>query len=148
VRDGDIYFWAWKDTSERFMPYHCCACIAVVENGILRDTYWTGTSDNKVITSKVAALTYKGNVEDMRTIHESEIGYYLPEAVVDMRHPNDSRAPIYVKKDAARDAACMTELLQYRIERERSNISYAEFHIVELEGALKKVAAGKLEEVR
>lgn len=147
MRDGDIYFWSWKNASERFMPYHCCARIAVVKNGVLLDTFWHG-SDNKVITRKVATLTYKGNVDEMRTIHEGEIDYYRHEDVVDMRHPNDSRAPIYVKKEASRNAARMTERLLWRLESERSKISFAEGQIAELEDALEKVASGLLEEVR
>jgi hypothetical protein len=146
VKDGDIYFWSWKDVSGRFMPYHCCARIAVVKNGVLLDTFWHG-SDNRVITRKVATLTYKGNVEEMRTIHEGEIDYYRREDVVDMRHPNDSRAPIYVKKEASRNAARMTEALQHRIERERNSIRIAEMSIRGLEEALARVDAGKLEEV-
>lgn len=148
MRDGDIYFWSWKDASERFMPYHCCARIAVVKNGILRDTYLTGTSDNRIITADVADLTYKGNIEDMRSIHWGEVDFYRSEDVVDMRHPNDSRAPIYVKKDATRDAAGMIEALRYQIERELSKIRSSEHRITELEGALAKVAAGQLADVR
>src|SRR3546814_12177318 len=79
LRDGDIYFWSWKDAGERFMPYHCCACIAVVGGGVLRDTFWTATSDNRVITDDVAHLTHQGNVQDMPTIPAGAIDFSRPE---------------------------------------------------------------------
>lgn len=147
MRDGDIYFWRWKDDIDRYMPYHCCSQKAIVKNGVMVDTFWGQSVSNKVLRPDEVVSEFKGNVDEMMEIRHYETDCYRREDIIDMRHSNDSRAPIYVKRGTPRDQKTMKEAIEYRIEKRRSEIHSAEWAIERLQQDLEKVNAGQLDDV-
>lgn len=149
MKNGDIYFWRWKEPRET-MPYHCCACKAEFANGLLMDTFWYPGSDSQYRWTAEEAeerlfLEYRGNENEMRPITEQEIDYYNSCDVVDMRHSNNSRAPIYVHKDAKRNQGRMLDYLEGKREREESKIRISQSTLERIAEAEKNVLAGDLD---
>ena len=146
MKDGDIYFWKWKNDIYRFMPYHCLSCKAIARDGQLVDTFWHD-SDNRVLSMDEIDAEFMGNEHDMSQISKREIDYYRREDVVDMRHANNSSAPIYVKVGAQRDPAVILEHLRYQVEKTESAIRSAQHDIKLLNGQIEAVNAGRLADV-
>lgn len=150
MKDGDIFHWTFKGENVQHGPfgsYHCCSQIAVFENGVLRDTYWSAGGSCRTVDPAKVNLTYRGNKRKMTEIRESVIQFYRPEDVVDMRHSNNSRAPIYIKPGAERDAETMRENIRWKIERCKSEINSANRRIEMLHEDLAKIEAGDLNKV-
>ena len=145
IKDGDIYFWKWKDLLGRFMPYHCWSQKAVVRDGVLHDTYWSPQS-HRVSLDKVV-LFFVANINDLTEIRAQEAPYYRSDDVVDMRHENDSGAKVYVKTGAKRDPAAMKKLASHEIEHRKYEISSANNRIEELNVAIAAIDAGQLDDV-
>lgn len=147
MKDGDIFFWSWKDSESRFMPYHCYSRKAIVADGCLVDTFWSTGGSNAVLDLEKVDVSYQGNQNEMETIHASEIDYYRPEDVVDMRHSNDSRAPIYIKGGAVRNQEAVLSHLRYKRERAEADIRYAQGLIQQLDEAIAAAECGQLDGV-
>lgn len=112
MRDGDIFRWSWKPELGRedygpYGDYHCTSQFAVFENGVLRDTFWGLGMDARRLDRDQVVLRHLGNRYDMTKIESWEIPYYRREDIVDTRHSNDSRAPIYLKSGAQKSADAM-----------------------------------------
>lgn len=149
MKDGDIYFWRWKDNRRHadgkpYGAYHCKSQKAIFENGALRDTYWCGLSGGRLNLDDVV-VEFQGNVNEMTEICEP--AYYLDKDVVDMRHPNSSTAKIYLKVGAVRDPDTMRELAAYQIERSESEIRYTQGLIEQLNEAITQIDAGELDKI-
>lgn len=145
--EGDIYFWRWKDTDRaRTSPYHCCSCIAVIESGFLRDTYWGNSSDGRNWTQERAVadldLTFKGNLNDLEAIKSYELPYYEEADTVDMRHANSSHAEVYRRKGSQRSKARTLAHIQYAREKEESAKRMAEWALDRLAKVEASVLAG------
>lgn len=147
--EGDIFF--WKYTLERYeqissrgwSPYHCKSQIAVVKGDLLKDTYWGMSGSEGRLDPSEVTLEFQGNPNTMTLIEPYERVFYRPEDVVDMSHPNNSGAPVYVKEGAARNAETMLEFYRYEMERERSAIEWAQHHIAEFAAAIAKIERGE-----
>lgn len=152
MRDGDVYHWRWKDDERDadcgpFRAYHCYSQIAVVKNGELCDTFWSDCSGAKVLDPSEIILDLRGNINDMSEIPEWEMPYYRPEAVVDMRHSNNSRAPIYLKAGAKRDAGVMLERVREKQREAERNIEFAQRRIKDMMEQERLILAGDLDAV-
>lgn len=153
MRDGDIFRWTWKpelgrDNHAPFGDYHCKSQIAIFEDGVLSDTFWSiGSSGGRVVRQESVDLHYLGNRHDMTTISAWELPYYRREDIVDTRHPNSSIAPIYLKAGASKDAGRMKEEASYRLETARGEKASAERAIERLEEALRLIESGSLDAV-
>lgn len=143
LRNGDIFDWWHRDSGLR--SYRSYSHRAVVTNGRLCDTYWS--TDATVLDPEAVELAYLGNVSEMTIIRPYERAYYRAEDVVDMRHANNSRAPVYVRPGAKRDAETMTTAVDSRIEDQRSAIRHAEWLITELEKTRTLINDGRLDDV-
>lgn len=151
LKEGNIYFWRWADAERDaqcgpYQSYHCCSQLAVVTNGKLMDTYWHG-SDNKVLDPASVSLTLLGNKDDLVEIREWDIHYYRREDIIDMRHPNNSSGPIYLRKGAERDAETMLEVIEHRLEQIRRDIEFGRHRIELLTAQAAQVRAGNFSEV-
>lgn len=145
LRDGDIYFWSWKDTANRFMPYHCRSQIAIVRDGQLVDTFWYDGHDNSVLRLDQIDLVYKGNEAELVKIDRWEVPYYEPSDIVDMSHSNNSGAPVYRQPDAKRSQARIIEHLEYKRDKCESQIRSAQDDISRISEALVRANAGELD---
>lgn len=149
MKEGDVYFWRWNDGVRLgdSMSYHCWSRIAVVgADGILRDTFWSDNSDKRVPIDK-AELTLRGNVNEMKEIHSYEAQFYCDKDVVDMRHSNNSNAPVYVVAGAERNPDVMRDLVLGRIDKARREVEYQKRLIETLNGELTAIDEGRLHEV-
>lgn len=149
-REGDIFRWRWKNDVRHadnapYRSYHCRSQIAVVRNGKLFDTFWGSPSYEHIISPDDVLLERQGNPEEMTKIHPADSHYYRREDLVDMRHSNNSRAPVYVKAGASRDPEVMAALVDYEIERRHSAIRSAQWDLERLADAKESIAAGKLD---
>ena len=150
--DGQIYQWRWADEAlhhdglRSWGSYHCKSQIAIVRNGRLIDTYWSDMSMDHVLDPARVLLTLYAD-EAWPQISEYQLPYYAPEDVASMRHPNNSRAPIYLRPGAQRNAERILQEIAYREEKARAEIRSAEHHLTRLAEALALLNAGKLDEV-
>lgn len=149
MREGDVFFWRWKDGARlgTSSPYHCWSRIAVVGgDGKLRDTFWSDNSDKLVPVDEVD-LTFRGNIREMTKIPYYEAQFYREQDVVDMRHSNNSHAPVYVVPNAAKDPVVMRALVLERIRNARQEVEYQTRLISTLEHELSAIDEGRLHEV-
>ena len=150
LRDGDIYFWRWTPEVEERRgqyAYHCKSRKAVADNGRLIDTYWgRGNTEYALDFGDIDAV-FQGNETDLRRIDRWTIDYYDPEDIVDLAHPNNSGAPVYIKPDATRSAARILEHLNYRREQAEYQIRSAQRNIELIAENIARVEAGDLDRV-
>lgn len=151
LREGDIYRWRWADPAKDadcgpYRSYHCYSKMAVVRDGRIVDTFWFGP-DNKALDPETVTLTLLGNVNDLREIRPCDVAYYRREDIVDMRHSNNSHGPIYLRKDAERDAKTMMEIIEHRIESSEREIKFATDRIERLRKDAELVRQGRIGEV-
>jgi len=152
LHEGDIYRWRWADSkrdgySGPFGSYHCKSQIAIVQDGRLHDTYWFGGGSERWLDPEKITLTFWANTSDLTEISKHSAIYYRREDVVDLRHPNNSHGPVYLRKGAERDAATMLSVIENRLDEARRDIELAQHRIEQLTREAEKVRAGKLSEV-
>jgi hypothetical protein len=70
--------------------------------------------------------------------------FYKPEDIVDMSHPNNTDATVYLKAGMGRAPERMKAYFEYAIDRARSDISSAHRRILECKEALEAIASGDL----
>lgn len=148
LRNGDIYRWYWREGHGGPLPYHCKSNLALVKDGHLFDTYWSwgSSADSEVDPSRVT-LTLLGNVNDMTKVRPYEARYYRRRDVVDMRHSNDSGAPVYVKAGARRDPGTMRELAFDIMRRAESEIRRLQERVKDMEAAVIAIDRGDFDDV-
>lgn len=149
LRDGDIFRWRWKDEDRHhdcapFRAYHCKSRIAVAEGGLLFDTYWSMRSSDHVVKPEGVILTHLGNMNDMTKIQPYQVAYYKRADIVDMRHANSTRGPIYLKTGAARDADMMRQEAERRIEEAQRSKESAVRTIKRMREVQDKIEQGDL----
>lgn len=160
-KDNDVFRWSYKsDIGNSVSTYWCKSRIAVVRNGSLCDTYWmhygddgnwSGLSDGHWWTPAEAAerleLEYQGNLSDYDRIEDYRAKLYAPADILDMRHGNDPRRPLFLRKGAKKDAATMLAEVQYRIEKAESEARMAQWAIERLTEDKAKIERGELDAV-
>ena len=124
LKDGQVYRWRWADEVKHieglqgWNSYHCKSRIAVVVGGRLLDTYWhiTGIipTDGEVDPARVTLELLCDT--SWPTIRDGEQQFYSADDLVDTRHENNSRAPIYLRPGAERSADAIRTLLARRQE--------------------------------
>lgn len=155
LREGDIYFWRWSDAQlenrlkynngSYSLVYWCKSQIAIVRDGLLIDTYWSDRSSERAIDPNHVVLTYQGNESELKKIPDYEIPYYEPTDVVDMRHSNGSREPVYVKPNAQRSKDRILEHLGALRNETESEISYRIRKLERLAVAIERVSKGDVD---
>lgn len=150
LREGDIYHWRWADEAQHadnapYRSYHCKSQLAVVKGGKLYDTYW-GTPDYPLEPERVS-LTLLCNSNEWEEISSYRVVYYDRSDIVDTRHANNSRAPIYLRPGAKRSQTAILEELAHREEQARSAIRSAEWQLDDVMKYRALVEADKLDEV-
>lgn len=144
-RHNDVYRWRWKDGCKPIIG--CYAHLAVFHNGKLRDTYWYDWSVASVIDLDRVDITLLGNIDDCEVIRHWDLPYYDPTDIIDMNHLNNSKAPIYLKKGAARSQEWMLARAEEKFAKAQRDKESAEREITKLHEVIKQIRAGNLDEV-
>ena len=147
MNEGDIYRWHWKGPYGQAKSYCCFAQIAVVFKGNLHDTYCGVLDKNAPLDLEEIEIKFQGNPDDMLKLMAGFEKFYRPEDIVDTRHPNNTRAPIYLKLGAQRDDAIMRTWIAAEFESNEAAIHRANNRIQGLQKALAQIEAGNLEAV-
>ena len=147
MRERDIYRWQWKTEHDRLSPYCCYSQICVVWKGELYDTFCGVLSEKSRLNKEEVETEFLGNEDDMIKLLAGSENYYRPEDVVDMRHPNNPRAPIYLKRGAERDADVMFAWANKELEENQTKVRAAQNRIKALHNALRLIESGQLQEV-
>ncbi|MDU8914048.1 hypothetical protein [Aestuariicoccus sp. MJ-SS9] len=147
MREQDVYRWQWKDDHNHLASYCCYSQICVVWKGELYDTYCGVLTERSRLNQDEVEIEFLGNQDDMIKLLAGSENYYRPEDVVDMRHPNNRRAPIYLKRGAERDADVMLAWALNAIEENQMQARAAQNRIKALQDAVKLIESGRLEEV-
>ena len=155
LRNGDILRWVWIDVPKTD-PYWCKSRVAIVNDGNLYDTFWIHHGSKFIqggwgpdfhgarsLPIEQVEMTVIGNIHDMDEIPRGDERYYDPADVVDLRHSNNTNAPLYIKKGAKRSAEKIAERIREKMaEAERTRLS-AERDINELREKLAYVESGE-----
>lgn len=142
-RENDVYRWHWKDGQKPMIG--CYAHLAVFHNGKLRDTYWHDWSHSSAIDLEKVDLTLLGNIDDCEVIRAWDAKYYAPADIIDMNHLNNSNAPIYLKRGAAKSQEWMLYRAEAKFAEAQRAKDHAERDIENLQDVLKRIKSGDLE---
>jgi len=154
LRDGDIYRWSWINPPEH-EPYWCKTRLAIAQKGKLFDLFrvhhgskfiqggWgpTCSSDYALPGDKIETELL-ANIHDMDEIPRGDERYYDPADVVDLRHSNNSSAPIYIKRGAVRNADKIAERIRQKISEAEYQRRSAEDDIRRFTETLRYVEDG------
>ena len=149
MKDGDIYFWRWKDNDKHkdrapYRSYHCKSGIAIAKGGRLYDTYWSDFSHG-ALDRKQIKVKFQGNKNEMTKTSYPD--HYRRRDIVNMQHANNSGAAIYIKVGAKKSKAIMRKYIKSLIEEKERDIESANWRIELLNEAMKKVTSGDLDGV-
>ena len=151
IKDGDVFRWSYKrDVKRGDHSYWRKSRIAIAENGVLFDTYWSisnrldgncrhWTYDEAVDTLN---LTFLGNLADLERVSEGEGKYYDEADIVNLNHANSSRGNFYIRKGSQRSREKMLRTARHGIERHEADICSAQHAIERLKEAIAKIEAG------
>lgn len=145
MKNGNIYFWSWKELpnpNDYTLSYWCKARKAIVVDGELYDIYW-GDRSNGWIDLKRVDLDFKGNVNDYRESAYGDYLYYAPEDLIDMRHPNDTNGKIYIRKGAERSRIVMMEYAVDKLEEAERKVQSAKWDAERWIAKIKEIDAAE-----
>ena len=136
LKDGQIYRWHWKEGEQigALEPYWCKSRIAIVKDGKLLDTYWSG--DRHSVDVSRVDLAFMGD-QNWPQLRPGEELRYDRADICDMRHANSSHAPIYVRPGAKLNKAAMLVVLDQREADARSD------RLASPSGASSRIAAAR-----
>lgn len=143
LSDGQIYRWRWTDPGR---SYHCKSRIAVVKNGLLIDTYWFGETSDHAIDPAEVELTFYAD-KSWPTISEGGAPYYDPTDVRSMAHANNSRAIVYLRPGATKNADAIYSEITRQVERAQSEIRSATWTIERMAVARQRMIDGEIDRV-
>ncbi len=141
MKNGDIYFWSWKELPSKndyTLSYWCKARKAIVVDGELYDIYWGGRCAGWLDLERVE-LEFKGNVNDYRVSAYNDHLYYAPEDLINMQHSNDPKGIIYIRKDAKRSKISMMEHAIDKLEDAERQLRYAKQEVERWTNKIKEI---------
>jgi len=149
--EGDVFRWSYRDPNtdnRQWGSYHCCSCLAIVHNGLLRDTFWQigmSFSDGKSFVIgdlPKLDLTRLGNLADFDKAPEYQADYHDDADIMNLNHSNSSRGNFYLRKFALRSQKKMLEMARYKLENSESAERSAARKSEQLREAIAKIEAG------
>lgn len=153
LREGDVYRWRYRDPKADGRPYgsyHCCSCIAIVNSGRLKDTFWQigqSFSDGRSFAledlSKLE-LTFLGNLSDLVSAKEYEADYYDDADIVDLNHSNHTKGNFYLRKGAKRSRDKMEAIARQRFAEAEADFHTARRRMDEIGKIIDRLEAGEL----
>lgn len=145
LRENDVYRWDWKEGMAPIVG--CYAHLAVVVDGILRDTYWHDYAHSSAIYPEKVDLTLLGNIDDCDVIRAWDVPYYDPGDIIDMNHRNNSHASIYLKRGSVKSPSRMLEWAEFNLSNAQSLMNSAKRDVDRWSQAIAQIKAGDLEVV-
>ena len=159
MENGDIYRWAYTAAFAAKaggwgLAHWCKSQIAIVHDGNLLDTFWMGHggkrrgsygpkyNEGRAINPECAELQFLANLDDLVEIYPEDKRFYDQADIVDLRHSNNSNAPVMVKRSAHRSREVTRELLLYEIDKAASEANSASIRKERLEQELRSLDAG------
>jgi hypothetical protein len=146
-KENDVVFWRYKTTTQDMSGtrYWCKSQYAIyreVKDGRFIDTYWSG-GDSYIFKPNDTEIEvkYLGNLLDYNPCNEDAFLYYDREDIMDIRHPNDSRA-LFLKKDAKKSAPVMFAALNQKVQKLERDIDYSLREKNRIEEIIKNMEAG------
>lgn len=152
LTEGDVFRWSYREPGDdrQWGRYHCCSGIAVVHNGMLRDTYWQiGNSFSEgrrfgIDDLPKIDLTHLANMSELERVSEYQADYYDDADIVDLNHANSTRGNCYLRKSAVRSQKKMLEVARYKLELSMSDERSAAQRSERFREAISKIEAGDL----
>jgi hypothetical protein len=150
-RDGDIYFWRYREEPLRGYTLRCCARKAIVCDAILIDIYSAYIVDHKVsvyrgrrwsrtIAASLLDLEYKGNLDEFDAIADYNEPLYDEADILDL-HPSSPKQ-IFLRKGAVRSKDRMLERCRYLREKAESALRSAQRDVDRYAETGAKIEAG------
>ena len=151
LKDGQIYRWRWADDKRdsdrgQYRSYHCRSQIAIVQDGMLIDTYWTYLSSEHSLNIGDVQIALVADTS-WPTINKWDLPYYDDSDVIDTRHPNSGNAPIYLKPGATRSKQAIIDAIDYRVQQAEQNIQSSQYDLERLAQKRALAEEGKLDEI-
>jgi len=145
MKNGDIYFWSWKEgespNSDYTLSYWCKARKAIVVDNELYDTYWGWDRSKGWLDPKRVELDFKGNVNDYHASKHGEHLYYDSSDLIDMRHANDTNGTIWIRNGADKSKVVMIEYAVDKLEDAERALRYAKNDIEKWTNKIKEIDA-------
>jgi hypothetical protein len=127
-KEGDVVFWRFKapESDGSGTRYWCKSQYAIfrdVKDGRFQDTYWSGGDrfSFKPTDPEIEIAQYLGNLNDYNSCSHEEKRYYDKSDIMDISHPNDSKA-VYLRKGAGKSAAVMFDTINKELARIDSEV--------------------------
>ena len=120
LKKNDVFRWYYKDTSDRFEPYHCKSRIMMYNGEIFYDTFWgnqahrnTWFTPEEVDT--LLELQHLGNLDEFEGCSQYEQAMYDDKDFMNLNHSNSSRDNYYLRKGATKSLDKMKKVLKRNI---------------------------------
>lgn len=134
MKNNDVFYWSYNDKwlekkddgSNGGTTYWCCSRYAIYQDGVLRDTFWSGGSNRSFImedADEQLELTFLGNLDDYKKVGIEYQARYKDEDFLDLNHANSPRGNFYIRKDAKPDVEKMERIVKRSIEAVKRRIS-------------------------
>lgn len=141
-KQNDVCMWYYKDTTNRFEPYHCKSRIAIYNEDKQKwfDTFWSG-ADNFAFPDgdECIETKYLGNLDDYRACSHYEFDYYDSKDCLDITHKNMSRGGFYIRKDAVKSVDKIRKVLERQLEDAEYKKRSADYEIERIKEKLQNV---------
>lgn len=148
-KENDVFLWSWteeelkkrQDSIQAGTLYWCCSNICIAnDSGVLKDTFWSSSSENKIVDPEKVDLVYLGNLDDYEKVSgEWEFENYADKDCLNLTHSNCSRGLWYVRKGAQFCPVKKKRVLEQKLHEVESEISYLNRRKEDLERELGKL---------
>ena len=160
LNEGDIFHWQWKLGREKGFgdAYWCRTQRAMVIDGVLCDLLWVPHGgkyrggaygprqpDQGRINPDDVDLTFIANLADLVEIWPEQAKFYDADEVVDLRHSNNSNAPVMVRASATRSRDATVKTLETEIAQLAFEVAMTTDRLERKRDMLAKIVAGEVD---
>ena len=130
MKNQDVFRWYYKETLDKFEPYHCKARIAIFNGEVLYDIFWGKQPHNNhwfnsEDIDNLIELEYLGNLLDFEPARKSDRAMYNDVDFLDLNHSNNSRGNYYLRKGAVKSKEKMVKIIKRNAVKLKSDYEYA-----------------------
>lgn len=130
MKNQDVFRWYYKDTSDKFEPYHCKARIAIFNGEVLYDIFWGKQPHNNhwfnaENCEELIEIEYLGNLLDFEPANKSDRAMYNDVDFMDLNHGNSSSGNYYLRKGAVKSKDKMVKIIKRNAAKLKSDYKSA-----------------------